>query len=157
MGIITCKSNIYMIVRSQLNTIVERMREPRKCIQVLAGPRQVGKTTLIKQFVSQSTIPVTSLNADEVASSNRTWLSDKWQAVRMRMKLEGQHEHILIVDEVDAFEADLDVLQEMEQSNLSVARLEEDVDCDENGVVKDDDYKALQTLSELLGVNVILR
>lgn len=89
-----------MIVRSQLNTIVERMREPRKCIQVLAGPRQVGKTTLIKQFVSQSTIPVTSLNADEVASSNRTWLSDKWQAVRMRMKLEGQQEHILIVDEV---------------------------------------------------------
>ena len=51
----------------------------------------------------------------------------------------------------------MDVLQEMEQNNVSVAQLEEGVDCDENGVVKDDDYKALQTLSELLGVNVILR
>ena len=67
------------------------------------------------------------------------------------------HKATEYVDEVDAFEADLDVLQEMEQNNVSIDQLEEDVDCDENGVVKDDDYKALQTLSELLGVNVILR
>ena len=55
-----------MIVRSQLSTIIERMQEPRKCIQVLAGPRQVGKTTLIKQFLAQCTIPATSLNADHL-------------------------------------------------------------------------------------------
>ena len=43
------------------------------------------------------------------------------------------------------------------RNNVSIDQLEEDVDCDENGVVKDDDYKVLQTLNELLGVNVILR
>lgn len=89
-----------MIVRSQLSTIIERIQEPRKCIQVLAGPRQVGKTTLIKQFLAQCTIPATSLNADEVATNNRAWISEKWQSVRIRMQLEGQQEHILIIDEV---------------------------------------------------------
>ena len=78
-------------------------------------------------------------------------------AKKHKLVIVEDHKATEYVDEVDAFEADLDTLQEMEQNNVSVAQLEEGIDCDENGVVKDDDYKALQTLSELLGVNVILR
>lgn len=78
-------------------------------------------------------------------------------AKKHKLVLVEDHKATEYVDEVDAFEADLDVLQEMEQNNVSIEQLEEDIDCDENGVVKDDDHKALQTLSELLGVNVILR
>ena len=78
-------------------------------------------------------------------------------AKKHKLVIVEDHKATEYVDEVDAFEADLDTLQEMEQNNVSMEQLEEDVDCDENGVVKDDDYKALQTLSELLGVNVILR
>ena len=78
-------------------------------------------------------------------------------AKKHKLVIVEDHKATEYVDEVDAFEADLDVLQEMEQNNVSIDQLEEDIDCDENGVVKDDDYKALQTLSELLGVNVILR
>lgn len=40
-----------MIIRKQLITLQERMCEPRQFIQLLAGTRQVGKTTLVKQFV----------------------------------------------------------------------------------------------------------
>lgn len=89
-----------MIIREQLLTIIERMQEPRKCIQVLAGPRQVGKTTLIKQFLTKCQVPTTNLNADDVAPHNRGWISEKWQSVRVQMKLMGQSEHILIIDEV---------------------------------------------------------
>ena len=78
-------------------------------------------------------------------------------AKKHKLVIVEDHKATEYVDEVDAFEADLDTLQEMEQNNVSIDQLEEDIDCDENGVVKDDDYKALQTLSELLGVNVILR
>ena len=78
-------------------------------------------------------------------------------AKKHKLVIVEDHKATEYVDEVDAFEADLDALQEMEQNNVSIDQLEEDVDCDENGVVKDDAYKALQTLSELLGVNVILR
>ena len=35
-----------MIVRSQLSTIIERMQEPRKCIQVLADPHQAGRIVI---------------------------------------------------------------------------------------------------------------
>ena len=78
-------------------------------------------------------------------------------AKKHKLVIVEDHKATEYVDEVDAFEADLYTLQEMEQNNVSVAQLEEGIDCDENGVVKDDDYKALQTLSELFGVNVILR
>lgn len=76
------------------------MQEPRKCIQVLAGPRQVGKTTLITQFVAQCKVPVTSLNADAIETSNSAWISEQWSIVRLKMEFEHQQEHILIIDEV---------------------------------------------------------
>ena len=44
-----------MIIRNQLITLQDRLQEPRQFIQVLAGPRQVGKTTLVKQFVERCT------------------------------------------------------------------------------------------------------
>ena len=36
-------------VRSQSATLARRLAEPRRLIQVVAGPRQVGKTTLVQQ------------------------------------------------------------------------------------------------------------
>ena len=34
-----------------------RLREPRRFIQVVAGPRQVGKTTLVQQAVGRIDVP----------------------------------------------------------------------------------------------------
>lgn len=36
-----------LYIRKQFATLKERILEPRKFIQVLAGPRQVGKSTLV--------------------------------------------------------------------------------------------------------------
>ena len=36
------------IKRAQLLLLVERLQEPRRFLQVVAGPRQVGKTTLVR-------------------------------------------------------------------------------------------------------------
>ena len=35
--------------RPQFQTLFSRLAEPRRFIQVVAGPRQVGKTTLVQQ------------------------------------------------------------------------------------------------------------
>lgn len=40
-----------MIRRSIHDVLLRRLREPRRFIQVLAGPRQVGKTTLARQVM----------------------------------------------------------------------------------------------------------
>ena len=89
-----------MIIRNQLITLQERMQEPRQFIQVLAGPRQVGKTTLIKQFVERCNVPVHSVNADAVAENQSEWIAEQWNIVRNRMLLYKYEEHILIIDEI---------------------------------------------------------
>ena len=46
-------------IRKQFYTLKERLLEPRKFMQVLAGPRQVGKSTLVDQVLAQVSIPHT--------------------------------------------------------------------------------------------------
>ena len=42
-----------MIERTDIKTLKERILEPRRFIQVLMGPRQVGKTTMVNQVTKQ--------------------------------------------------------------------------------------------------------
>ena len=51
--------------------------EPR--IQVLIGPRQVGKTTGIKQLLARTPLPSHYANADDLLSTDRYWLLEQWQ------------------------------------------------------------------------------
>ena len=37
--------------------IKQRIEEPRRFIQVIMGPRQVGKSTVVKQVLNDITIP----------------------------------------------------------------------------------------------------
>ncbi len=54
-----------MFQRSVLQEIKERISEQRKFIQVLVGPRQVGKTTLIKQLLQETSIVHYFVTADD--------------------------------------------------------------------------------------------
>ncbi len=89
-----------MIIREQLKTLQERMAEPRRFIQVLAGARQVGKTTIVQQFVAQCSVPVTFVSADAENENNAEWIAKQWNDVRQQMRVLQQAEHILIIDEV---------------------------------------------------------
>ena len=46
-----------MFKRSQFEELSSRISEPRDKIQVISGPRQVGKSTLVKQVLQETTIP----------------------------------------------------------------------------------------------------
>ena len=45
--------NIMNYKRLQFTEVLERIKEPRRFIQVLAGPRQVGKSTLMDQVLAE--------------------------------------------------------------------------------------------------------
>lgn len=45
-----------MFERPHLKAIKARIKEPRKFVQVILGPRQVGKTTMVTQLLSQLSI-----------------------------------------------------------------------------------------------------
>jgi len=57
----------------------ERLAEEHPRIQVLIGPRQVGKTTGVRQMLARSPLPCHYANADDLLSADRTWLLEQWQ------------------------------------------------------------------------------
>ena len=53
-----------MYQRKQYQALFTRMQEKRRFIQVIMGPRQVGKSTLMKQVVNALEIPFVFYPAD---------------------------------------------------------------------------------------------
>ena len=86
--------------RKQYYTLVERIGEPRLRIQVLMGPRQVGKSTLIDQVLADIDIPYFLYNADGVNVDDSDWISRSWQVARNSMELNQTKEAILVIDEI---------------------------------------------------------
>lgn len=89
-----------MYKRTEYNVISSRIREPRKFIQVLMGPRQVGKSTVVKQVLHDLDRPYLFYSADNVPVSNQTWLSECWAAARAMMASAALQEIVLVVDEI---------------------------------------------------------
>ena len=89
-----------MYKRAQLSVLESRMAESRRTIHVVMGPRQVGKSTMIDQFVEHTSVPNSLFSADGVGKTNTDWISEKWYEVRTKMMLYGENEHILIIDEI---------------------------------------------------------
>ena len=54
-----------MFKRPAFQTLLKRLREPRRFIQVIAGPRQTGKTTIARQVAETISFPVHFATADE--------------------------------------------------------------------------------------------
>ena len=87
-------------VRSQFNTLKERILEPRKFMQVLAGPHQVGKSTLVGQVLNQTDIAHALEVADAVDPEDSDWIHRVWEAARTTMMLRGLEDYLLVIDEV---------------------------------------------------------
>jgi len=89
-----------MFYRSYLETVKKRIQEPRKFIQVILGPRQVGKTTMITQLLSQLSVPNLYESADAIPVTNSAWLTQLWEAARLRIKVSGATEYLIVIDEI---------------------------------------------------------
>ncbi|MDO4971914.1 MAG: ATP-binding protein [Bacteroidales bacterium] len=89
-----------MYKRSQYKTLFERVHEERNLIQVIAGPRQVGKSTLVKQLLKECEIPHLLVSADNVPATNTDWISESWETARMRLDMGGGDEFLLVIDEI---------------------------------------------------------
>lgn len=89
-----------MFERPYLKLVKARIEEPRKFIQVILGPRQVGKTTMVNQLLSQLSIPNIYESADAIAATNSAWLMQVWETARLRMKASGTKEYLLVIDEI---------------------------------------------------------
>jgi uncharacterized protein len=89
-----------MFVRKELDQLSQRMAEPRRFMQVLVGPRQVGKTTLVRQLLDQLTMPRLYVSADAVGAANSVWIAQQWEALRFQLRQTGAAEALLVIDEI---------------------------------------------------------
>ena len=87
------------------DALARRLDEPRRFIQVVAGPRQVGKTTLVRQILASSDIGHRYGSADEPSLRGRPWLEEQWDAARLLLKQGTSSSAILVLDEVQKVSA----------------------------------------------------
>ena len=69
-------------------------------MQVLAGPRQTGKTTVARQIMEELKDSVHYASADEPIIKDRAWIEQQWETARVRAKGSGRQPSLLILDEI---------------------------------------------------------
>ncbi len=89
-----------MFKRQQATVLQSRIAEPRRFIQVIAGARQVGKSTMVKQVTQELTVPHLLTTAEEAPDKNPAWISYVWQQARQAMRLNHYPEFLLVIDEI---------------------------------------------------------
>ena len=89
-----------MFQRPHFQLLTQRLNEPRAFIQVLAGPRQVGKTTLVTQLLAANSTPSYAVSADDVANAGAGWLNQQWEAARIKCRQSAASAFIFSVDEI---------------------------------------------------------
>jgi predicted AAA+ superfamily ATPase len=86
--------------RTYIQPLADRINEPRRFIQVVYGPRQVGKTTLVKQMLKQLSIESSFLLADNVPAADNHWIKQVWDDARLKLAKSTQHAFLLVIDEI---------------------------------------------------------
>ena len=87
-------------VRPYANELFDRLREPRRFIQVVSGARQVGKSTLVGQVVPMTGLPCRSVSADRPTLRGPDWIEVQWEAARSLARRAGKDGALLVLDEV---------------------------------------------------------
>lgn len=83
--------------RVQVGILDSRIREPRRFLQIVTGPRQVGKTTLVQQVLAGLDLPSIFVSADEPMLRDAGWLAAQWDRARL---LARNATSVFVVDEV---------------------------------------------------------
>jgi predicted AAA+ superfamily ATPase len=81
----------------QADELARRLGEPRRFLQVVAGPRQVGKTTMVLQVLDALDIPTRYASADEPTLRGADWIAQQWDAARLEV---GNAVGVLVIDEI---------------------------------------------------------
>lgn len=69
-------------LRQQTKTLIQRLEKPGTLLQIIVGPRQVGKTTAIRQTLAalekKGFTPLLA-SADALAAPHAEWISTQWE------------------------------------------------------------------------------
>ncbi len=90
-----------MYERPQIKDLLARLTEPPRFIQILAGPRQVGKTTLIGQVEKKLGLGrMFYAAADLPAPPSADWIIQQWQRAQVFAAQQSAGYFVLALDEI---------------------------------------------------------
>ena len=75
-----------MYKRILFQKVMEQITDSRNFMQVLAGPRQVGKTTLAHQILESISCPSHYASADGYSLRDAAWIEQQWMIGRSKAK-----------------------------------------------------------------------
>lgn len=84
--------------RDITRNVHDRITGKPNFIQVIIGPRQVGKTTAVKQVLAELDMPAEYASADLPAPPDALWIRKHWERARALAK--GARGSVLVLDEV---------------------------------------------------------
>jgi predicted AAA+ superfamily ATPase len=101
-------------------TLGRRFQEAARSIQVVIGPRQVGKTTAIKQLLAEWKAPHHYAAADLPAPPEPAWIIEEWS--RARALIEKKDHAVLVLDEVQKISRWSEVVKKLWDEDRSAGR-----------------------------------
>ncbi len=90
--------------RQQIQILEKRLKEKRRFIQVIMGPRQVGKTTLVNQLLKKNKSPQYFVSADGAATSSGFWIEQHWNIARNSFMQSSGKDFVFVIDEIQKIE-----------------------------------------------------
>ncbi len=84
--------------RPQARELARRLAERRRFLQVVAGPRQAGKTTLVRQVLGEATLAAVYASADEPTLRGRGWIEQQWESARLAAREADRRGAVLALD-----------------------------------------------------------
>ncbi len=87
-----------MYQRSAYQALRQKLLKPRLFLQIISGPRQVGKTTLVQQVLDGLPSAYLYASADEPGLLDYTWIEAQWNIARK--KINNKKAAVLVLDEV---------------------------------------------------------
>lgn len=88
------------IIRAEAELLRNRLTKPCRHMQLVVGPRQVGKTTLVRWAIEASGLPWHYATADDPGSLSEGWLRQQWEVARAKSRAAGTRSAVLALDEL---------------------------------------------------------
>lgn len=85
--------------RAIFSTLLDRLAEAPERLQIVSGPRQVGKTTVVRQALAACGLPSHYASADDPTLRDAAWLDEQWQEGR-RLARDHEGGAVLAIDEI---------------------------------------------------------
>ncbi len=109
-----------MFKRSLVSVLQDRLLEQRRFLQVLVGPRQVGKTTMARQVLEMLGLPSVYASADGPFLEERLWIEQQWDQARLKARSAPSAGALLVLDEVQKVSGWSEVIKRLWDEDIAV-------------------------------------